>query len=74
MKTQILDAICSSVPSEGAPGGILYAALMQAGVDFGTFESLMAALVSSGKLYKKGEMYFPVPSFDRASLAGGNSR
>jgi len=60
MLDKILDAVVSAVPAEGAPGGILYATLMEAGVDFGTFLSLMSVLVSSGRLYKKGEVYFPI--------------
>jgi hypothetical protein len=56
---QLLDAIASSVPPEGAPGGVLFAALMQAGFSFGDFQNCMDLLVSSGRLYKKGEVYFP---------------
>jgi hypothetical protein len=64
MLDKLLDAIVSSVPDTGAPGGILYAALMQSGLSFGDFCSLMALLVSSGRLYKKGEVYFPVMSIE----------
>lgn len=44
----------------GAPGGILYAALMAHGCTLGQFEWIMAALVSLGKIRKSGDCYYPV--------------
>jgi hypothetical protein len=43
----------------GAPGGHLYAALMSAGCTLNQFEQIMAGLVQSGYLAKRGECYFP---------------
>lgn len=42
----------------GAPGGILYAALMHHGMSLEYFQEIMAALVQSGKVIKRGELYF----------------
>lgn len=42
----------------GAPGGVLYAALMAQGCTLNQFESLMGALTRAGKLSKCGECYF----------------
>lgn len=53
----VVDAIKAAGPS-GAPGGTLYAALMTQGCTLGQFESLMAALVSTGRVQKRGELYF----------------
>lgn len=62
MLDKLLDAIASSVPDTGAPGGILYAALMQSGFSLLDFQRCMFLLVAQGRLYKRGEVYFPVPS------------
>lgn len=56
----ILDAIIESVKaggSMGAPGGILYAALMAHGCTLDQFNQLMTILVRSGRLDKRGECY-----------------
>lgn len=42
----------------GAPGGILYAALMNVGVSLELFEMIMGTLVEAGKLRKSGDLYF----------------
>lgn len=57
----LLDGVLESVAAAGplgAPGGVLYAALMVHGLSLGTFESIMGALVRIGKLRKSGELYF----------------
>lgn len=57
----ICDAIIESVKAGGplgTPGGTLYAALMAQGCTLQQFEQIMAALVSAGKLEKRGELYF----------------
>jgi len=53
----ILDAVRAG-GAMGAPGGILYAALMASGCSFSQFQSLMGGLCRAGKLRKKGECYF----------------
>lgn len=54
----VLEAVSAAGPT-GAPGGVLYAAMMAQGCTLGQFESLMGALVRAGKLRKQGECYFP---------------
>jgi hypothetical protein len=44
--------------SLGAPGGVIYAALMGQGCTLSQFESLMAGLVRAGKLRRDGDLYF----------------
>jgi hypothetical protein len=56
----IADAIVDAVKAAGAmgaPGGVLYAALMAYGISLSQFESLMSAMVSAGKLTKHGHLY-----------------
>jgi hypothetical protein len=62
---QLLKAVCDAVIASvkaagplGAPGGVLYAALMSYGIRLEQFESLMGALVNCKKLTKRGELYF----------------
>ena len=43
---------------QGAPGGLLYAALMNH-MTLDQFESLMRLLVETGKVVKRGDLYFP---------------
>ena len=52
----IVDAVKVAGPT-GAPGGILYAALMAHGCTLGQFESIMGAMVSAGMLRKSGQCY-----------------
>mgnify|MGYP001005788984 CR=1 FL=1 len=42
----------------GAPGGVLYAALMSQGCTLSQFESLMGALCRTGRIVKRGECYY----------------
>jgi hypothetical protein len=51
----ILDAV-KEAGSLGAPGGVLYAVLMDR-PSLQQFEEIMAALVSMGKLRKSGDLY-----------------
>jgi hypothetical protein len=53
----VLDAVAVAGPI-GAPGGVLYAALMGAGISLSQFESLMGGLVRLGKLRRSGDLYF----------------
>jgi hypothetical protein len=45
---------------QGAPGGVLYAALMVYGIGLETFESIMEGLVAVGKLRRSGDLYYAV--------------
>jgi hypothetical protein len=44
----------------GAPGGLLYAALMTKGVGYHQFERLMSIAEQTGEIVKRGDCYFPV--------------
>lgn len=49
----IVDAVLDAVKAagdNGAPGGVIYVGLMTQGCTFSQFESLMSALVRTGKL------------------------
>jgi hypothetical protein len=52
----VVEAVREAGPM-GAPGGHLYAALMAQGCTLSQFESLMGALVRTGKLTKRGQCY-----------------
>lgn len=51
----ILDAVKAAGP-DGAPAGVLYAALMQYGCTLNQFEQLTGALIRAGKLHKAGHL------------------
>jgi hypothetical protein len=53
----VVDSVREAGP-EGAPGGVLYAALMTQGCTYQQFESLVSGLVSVGKLTRRGHCYF----------------
>lgn len=55
----VIDAV-RVAGDQGVPGGVLYAALMTTGMTLERFEWLMALLVSSGRLVKRGQLYFYV--------------
>ena len=64
---QVTDAICEAVAAAGptgAPGGVIYAALMAQGCTLEQYEGLMGALVRVGKLRKSGQLYFVVEPAD----------
>jgi hypothetical protein len=42
----------------GAPSGPMYAACMSAGASLSQYQSLMDALVRTGKLRQSGDLYF----------------
>jgi hypothetical protein len=55
------DAIVETVEEagdRGAPGGVLYAALMGQGMTLDLFERIMARLVEVGQLTKRGDCYY----------------
>jgi hypothetical protein len=53
----IVDAVKAAGPV-GAPGGVIYAALIGQGCTVHQYEQLMAALVRLGKLRRSGDLYF----------------
>lgn len=58
---ELLAAVVDAVKvagSNGAPGGVLYSALMAHGCTLAQFEGVMGALVRTGKLERRGELYF----------------
>ena len=57
-------AILESVKAAGeigAPGGVIYAALMHAGCTLGQYEQIMAGMGRAGVLTKDGECYHVGP-------------
>lgn len=53
----IIEAVVAA-GADGAPGGVLYAALMTVGCSLEQFETIMSTLVRLGKLQKRGQCYF----------------
>lgn len=53
----IIDTV-KEMGEQGAPAGIMYAALMGYGCSLNQFESIMSILVRAGKLTKHGDLYF----------------
>jgi hypothetical protein len=59
--TLVFEAIREAVEEggpTGTPGGVIYAALSQAGCSLQTFEQMMGSLVAVGALRREGERYF----------------
>lgn len=58
----IIESIVETVNEspDGAPAGVMYAALMHYGCSHSQFESLMGALVRKGRIRQEGHLYFPV--------------
>ncbi len=57
----IVSAITDTIKEAGefgAPGGVMYAALMAHGCSLNQFESIMSTLVRLGRVEKRGECYF----------------
>jgi hypothetical protein len=52
----VIDTVREAGPM-GAPGGHIYAALMTQGASLQQYESLMSALVRTGKLARRGQCY-----------------
>lgn len=60
---EIMEAIIETVEAvadHGAPGGTLYAVLMQAGIDYDMYCQIMSIMVAKGMVRRVGELYFPV--------------
>ena len=56
----IVSAITETIKEAGelgAPGGVLYAALMSQGCTLNQFESIIGALVRLGRITKDGDCY-----------------
>lgn len=53
----IIEAV-SAAGNAGAPGGVLYAALMGQGCTFENFNGIMSGLVGAGMLCRVGECYY----------------
>jgi hypothetical protein len=62
-----IDAVQAAGP-DGAPAGVLYAALMQQGCTLSQFQSLMGALVRTGKLRAEGDLYFVASGAGNAAV------
>ena len=61
LKLALLNAIVSAVDaggSMGVPSGVLYAALMTAGMTYEQYTMCMSVLVSDGILRQSGHAYF----------------
>lgn len=52
----IVDAVTACEPI-GAPGGVIFAALMERGCSLEQYQQLMGALVRAGKLTREGDLY-----------------
>ena len=61
--TLILDAIVESIAAagtHGAPGGVLYSALMAQGCTLNQFNQLMTLLLAQKRVTQSGSLYFAV--------------
>lgn len=59
LRQAVVETVEESEP-HGAPGGVLYMALMQVGYSFDQFQSLMAGLVRDGVVRLEGQLYHTV--------------
>lgn len=57
LASAIVDSV-KTAGSLGAPGGVIYAALMAHGCSLAQYEQIMGALVRVGRLTRRGELYF----------------
>lgn len=58
---QIVKAVYDTIKEtgeDGAPGGVLYAALMNIGVDYDGYNLIMGTMVEQGLVMKQGELYY----------------
>jgi hypothetical protein len=57
---RVCDAVIATVNDTptGAPGGLMYAALMPY-LSLAQFEAMMRLLVETGRVIRRGELYFP---------------
>lgn len=63
MLRALLDAVVDTVAEagpQGAPGGILYTALMQHGISFESYTAIMSTLVKQGRLRHSNHCYHVV--------------
>ena len=59
--SQVLDLIVQAVKethTSGISGGMLYSSLMAFGCTLSQYETIMAVLVETGKVTKRGHFYF----------------
>lgn len=59
--SEILRAVVDAVKvagTTGAPGGVIYSALMAHGCSQDHYNAIMAALVRAGKITQRGHLYF----------------
>ena len=57
----VCDAIFEAVKTAGtigAPGGVIYSALMAHGCTLEQFQQFMAALIRAGRIEQRGNLYF----------------
>lgn len=56
----LADAIVETVAEtpQGAPAGMLYAAMMGFGMSLDTFQTIMSMLVAAGRVRREGQLYF----------------
>jgi hypothetical protein len=55
---RIVDGVAKADPVRGVPGGLIYMALVTAGITVPQYEWLMATLVATGRLRRSGVCYF----------------
>ena len=66
----IADAIVEAVRSvepDGAPGGVIYLAMMEHGCSLDQFQQIMDALVEAGRLRQEGHFYYAAHDGTQAS-------
>jgi hypothetical protein len=59
----VMDAVVESVQvagDRGAPGGVIYAAMMAHGITLAQYNAVMGGLVRANRLRRQGELYFVV--------------
>lgn len=56
-----INAAIEVAGTEGAPGGILYTALMQHGFSLDQFETTMSVMLHQGLVTKRSHLYFNTP-------------
>ena len=61
----ILEAVKAADINIGAPGGVLYAAMMINSCSLNQFEQIMDGMVRAGWLTKSGDCYHVGPDADR---------
>ena len=55
----VVETVNEAGPS-GAPAGPMYLAFMQWGMSLATFEAVTGALVDTGKIKRRGDVFYPV--------------